>query len=141
MRTLGSTAKYDTRASGGSLEADRFQGSKKIHHGATEDTEKTRKKIARIIKTSNYHNGRDFYTNTLALGIAQIANAFHPREVIVRLSDFKTNEYRHLLGGDEFEPYEQNPMLGWRGAARYYDPKFQAAFAMECKALKKCAIN
>lgn len=98
---------------------------------------KTKRKIKKIIAQTHHKSGRDFYINTLACGIAQIANAFHPREVIVRLSDFKTNEYQHLLGGDEFEPYEQNPMLGWRGAVRYYDARFIDAFAMECKALKK----
>jgi len=69
--------------------------------------------------------------------VAQIGAAFWPNQVIVRFSDFKTNEYRQLIGGELFEPQEANPMLGWRGASRYYDPKFQPAFEMECKAIKK----
>jgi len=73
----------------------------------------------------------------LALGIAKIAATFHPHPVIIRFSDFKTNEYRTLLGGDLYEPHEENPMLGWRGASRYYDPKFKDAFALECMAMKK----
>ena len=63
-----------------------------------------------------------------SFGIARIAAAFYPREVIVRFSDFKSNEYRRLLGGEFFEPKEENPMLGWRGASRYYDEKFKPAF-------------
>jgi pyruvate,water dikinase len=78
-----------------------------------------------------------FYIDNLAYGIAKIAAAFHPRPVIVRFSDFKTNEYRALVGGELYEPYEENPMLGWRGASRYYDPKFKPAFKLECVAMKK----
>jgi pyruvate,water dikinase len=73
----------------------------------------------------------------LALGIAKIAATFYPHLVIIRFSDFKTNEYRTLLGGDLYEPHEENPMLGWRGASRYYDPKFKDAFALECLAMKR----
>lgn len=80
-------------------------------------------------------NVAEFYTSTLAQGIAMIAAAFYPRKVIVRLSDFKTNEYRNLLGGAFFEPVEQNPMIGFRGAIRYYNPTFKDAFALECAAL------
>ncbi len=76
------------------------------------------------------------YINTLAMGIGKIAAAFYPRPVIVRLSDFKTNEYATLKGGEKFEPKEENPMIGWRGASRYYDPGFVEAFELECKALK-----
>ncbi|MCX6814792.1 MAG: phosphoenolpyruvate synthase [Candidatus Aenigmarchaeota archaeon] len=76
------------------------------------------------------------YINTLAMGIGKIAAAFYPRPVIVRLSDFKTNEYASLKGGAKFEPKEENPMIGWRGASRYYDPGFVEAFELECKALK-----
>lgn len=79
----------------------------------------------------------DFYVDNLAYGIAQIGAAFYPKPVIVRFSDFKTNEYRTLLGGEFYEPEEENPMIGWRGASRYYDPKFKAAFALECQAFKK----
>jgi pyruvate,water dikinase len=73
----------------------------------------------------------------LAEGISQIAAAFYPKPVIVRLSDLKTNEYAALVGGELFEPEESNPMLGWRGASRYYDEKFKPAFEMECKAIKR----
>ncbi|MFH1630672.1 MAG: phosphoenolpyruvate synthase [Candidatus Aenigmatarchaeota archaeon] len=77
------------------------------------------------------------YIDRLAEGIAKIAAAFYPRPVVVRLSDFKSNEYRGLKGGKEFEPEEENPMIGWRGASRYTNPIFQPAFRLECKALKK----
>ncbi|MEK7585402.1 MAG: phosphoenolpyruvate synthase [Patescibacteria group bacterium] len=78
-----------------------------------------------------------FYVDKLAYGIGKIAAAFHPRPIIVRFSDFKTNEYRTLLGGEAYEPAEENPMIGWRGASRYYDPKFREAFALECRAVKQ----
>jgi pyruvate,water dikinase len=73
----------------------------------------------------------------LAEGVAKIAAGFYPRDVVVRLSDFKTNEYRGLKGGEEFEPSEGNPMIGWRGASRYINPIFEPAFRLECKAIKK----
>jgi pyruvate,water dikinase len=79
----------------------------------------------------------DYYVDNLAYGIAKIGAAFSPRPVIVRFSDFKTNEYSTLLGGEAYEPKEENPMLGWRGASRYYDPKFKDAFILECRALVK----
>jgi pyruvate,water dikinase len=78
-----------------------------------------------------------FYVDKLAFGIARIGAAFFPRPVIVRFSDFKTNEYRTLIGGEMYEPKEENPMIGWRGASRYYDPKFAPAFKLEVKAFKK----
>src|SRR3989338_1917644 len=78
-----------------------------------------------------------FYVDNLAYGIAKIALAFYPKPVIVRFSDFKTNEYRTLLGGESYEPKEENPMIGWRGASRYYDPKFKEAFKLEVLAIKK----
>ncbi len=80
---------------------------------------------------------RAFYVDKLAEGIATIAAAFYPRPVIVRLSDFKSNEYRKLIGGTRYEPDEENPMLGFRGASRYISGEFQDAFAMECEALKR----
>jgi pyruvate,water dikinase len=84
------------------------------------------------------HTSRtDFYIEKLMYGIAIIASAFYPHEVILRFSDFKTNEYASLLGGKDFEPEEENPMVGWRGASRYYDPNFESAFALECKAVKR----
>ena len=96
---------------------------------------KVLKEIDRL--TPLYKNKAQFYVDELALGIAKIAATFAPHDVIIRFSDFKTNEYRTLLGGELYEPQEENPMLGWRGASRYYDPKFKDAFALECQAMKK----
>jgi len=79
----------------------------------------------------------ELFVDKLAMGIAKIAASFYPRPVIVRLSDFKTNEYANLEGGKEWEHEENNPLMGWRGASRYYDPRFLPAFRLECKALKK----
>ena len=79
----------------------------------------------------------DYFVDRLALGIARIATPYHPHPVIVRLSDFKTNEYAHLLGGRAFEPVEENPMLGFRGASRYYDERYREGFALECRALRR----
>ncbi|MCU0541356.1 MAG: phosphoenolpyruvate synthase [Oscillatoriaceae cyanobacterium Prado104] len=87
--------------------------------------------------TALYEHKPDFFTDKLAWGIGTIAAAFYPNPVIVRLSDFKSNEYANLLGGRQFEPKEENPMIGWRGASRYYDPNYRDAFALECKALKR----
>jgi pyruvate,water dikinase len=78
-----------------------------------------------------------FFINKLARGIGMIAAGFYPKDVIVRLSDFKSNEYANLIGGQLYEPVESNPMIGWRGASRYYDEKFKEAFGLECKALLK----
>ncbi|AEW00138.1 phosphoenolpyruvate synthase [Niastella koreensis] len=79
----------------------------------------------------------DFFISKLSFGIAKIASAFYPNKVIVRFSDFKSNEYFNLLGGKYFEPQEENPMIGWRGASRYYSDDYKAAFELECKAIKK----
>jgi pyruvate, water dikinase len=87
--------------------------------------------------TRGYENKVDFFVERLAQGVAMIAAAFYPKEVIVRLSDFKTNEYARLVGGERFEPREENPMLGFRGASRYYDPRYAEGFALECRALRK----
>lgn len=87
--------------------------------------------------TRGFKNGEDFFINKLAYGIAKIAAAFNPHKVIVRFSDFKSNEYFNLLGGSHFEPKEENPMIGWRGASRYYAPEYKEAFALEVKAIKK----
>lgn len=97
------------------------------------------KKLVKEIdaKTFGYDDKQQFYVDKLAYGIAKIGAAFYPKKVIVRFSDFKTNEYRTLVGGDRYEPKEENPMIGWRGASRYYHPLFAAAFALECKAMKK----
>ena len=86
--------------------------------------------------TTVYSDKKQFFVETLAQGIAMIAAAFYPRPVIVRLSDFKTNEYRNLMGGSFFEPVEENPMIGFRGACRYYHELYKEAFALECAALK-----
>ncbi len=86
--------------------------------------------------TQRYQDKPQFFVDKLARGIATIAAAFYPKPVIVRMSDFKSNEYANLLGGSQFEPKEDNPMLGWRGASRYYDPKYREAFALECAAMK-----
>jgi pyruvate,water dikinase len=84
-----------------------------------------------------YGTPQDFFVETLALGIAKIAAAYHPAPVIVRLSDFKSNEYAHLLGGESFERTEENPMIGLRGASRYYHERYREGFALECRALKR----
>lgn len=94
-----------------------------------------KKQIAEI--TKGYTDRKQFFIDKLAQGIAKIAAAFYPKEVIVRLSDFKSNEYANLIGGTYFEPEEGNPMIGYRGASRYSNPEFQEAFKMECKALIK----
>jgi pyruvate,water dikinase len=94
-------------------------------------------RIAIAKKIVGWNNPVDFYVDNLAYGIAKIGAAFAPRPVIVRFSDFKTNEYATLLGGEAYEPEEENPMLGWRGASRYYDPKFKDAFVLECRAFVK----
>lgn len=96
---------------------------------------KAKAEIAKI--TDGYTDKKQYYIDRLAEGVAIIAAAFHPKDVIVRLSDFKSNEYANLIGGREFEPVESNPMIGWRGASRYYDPRYEAAFALECLAFKK----
>jgi len=87
--------------------------------------------------TLGYKNKPDYFVEKLSQGVGKIAAAFYPKEVIVRLSDFKTNEYAGLIGGKEFEPSEENPMIGFRGASRYYDDRYRQGFALECKALKK----
>ena len=88
-------------------------------------------------KSIGYKDKTQFYVDKLAYGIAKIATAFYPKPVIVRFSDFKTNEYRTLIGGELYEPSEENPMIGWRGASRYYHPNFAPAFILELKAIKK----
>lgn len=87
--------------------------------------------------TKGYPEKTDYFVDGLARGLSQIAAVAYPRPVIVRMSDFKTNEYAELLGGREFEPHEENPMIGFRGASRYYSPRYEAGFALECKAIHK----
>ena len=99
-------------------------------------------KIAEVIqkiddKSAAYADKRTFFIDTLAQGISKIAAAFYPNDVIVRMSDFKTNEYANLIGGFLYEPEEHNPMIGWRGASRYYDEKYKPAYGLECEAIKK----
>jgi len=104
-----------------------------LHPELIKDTQ-----ISNTIKnlTAGYASGSQFFVDRLAQGIGMLAAAFYPRPVIVRLSDFKSNEYRNLIGGIYFESEEENPMLGFRGASRYYHERYREAFALECAALK-----
>lgn len=94
------------------------------------------RRLIRVL-TQGYNEPADFFVETLARDIARLASVFYPHPAIVRMSDFKTNEYAHLVGGKAFEPQEENPMLGFRGASRYYDERYRDGFALECKALKR----
>ncbi len=105
-----------------------------LEYDSLED-ESVKKQIDEL--TAGYHNKVEYYVDKLAYGIAIIAAAFYPNEVLLRFSDFKSNEYAGLIGGKYFEPHEENPMIGWRGASRYTDPKFVHAFALECQAVRK----
>lgn len=105
-----------------------------IHFDELED-ELAKYKIAEL--TAEYEHKPQFFVDKLAQGIGAIAAAFYPKPVIVRLSDFKSNEYANLLGGKQFEPKEENPMIGWRGASRYYDERYREGFALECRAMKQ----
>ncbi|MBS1932651.1 MAG: phosphoenolpyruvate synthase [Bacteroidetes bacterium] len=87
--------------------------------------------------THHYPDKEKYFVDKLAQGVATIAAAFYPKDVIVRMSDFKTNEYANLIGGLEFEPHEENPMLGFRGASRYYNERYKEGFRLECKAIKQ----
>lgn len=97
--------------------------------------EKLKKRIESL--TIGYDDKSKFFIDKLAEGVAVLAAAFYPKDVILRFSDFKTNEYANLIGGRDYEPLEHNPMIGWRGASRYYSPEYQEAFVLECKAIKK----
>ncbi|TKS62335.1 MAG: phosphoenolpyruvate synthase [Nitrospira sp.] len=99
------------------------------------DDQTLKTEIGRI--TAGYKDKPQFFVDKLAQGVAMIAAAFYPKDVIVRLSDFKSNEYADLLGGRAYEPKEENPMLGFRGASRYYDPRYREGFALECLAMKQ----
>ena len=112
----------------------------KIHplalvHPERVEEEKAREEIARL--TAGYADKPLYFVDKLAEGAAMIAAAFYPKDVILRLSDFKTNEYANLIGGAPFEPREENPMIGFRGASRYYHPRYQEGFALECRAVRK----
>jgi pyruvate,water dikinase len=105
-----------------------------LHHQNLND-----KELSAMIrkKLRGFANEEDFFVQKLAFGIARIAAAFYPNKVIVRFSDFKSNEYANLAGGTYFEPKEENPMIGWRGASRYYSAAYRSAFGLECKAIRK----
>jgi len=105
-----------------------------IHYKDLKD-ELARYKLADL--THLYDDKPEYFVDKLAQGVGAIAAAFYPKPVIVRMSDFKSNEYANLLGGKEFEPKEENPMIGWRGASRYYDEKYAEGYALECKAMKR----
>lgn len=105
-----------------------------LKHKRLKDEELTEK--IRVL-TRGFKTEETFFVKRLSYGIAKIASAFYPKQVIVRLSDFKSNEYYNLLGGSYFEPTEENPMIGWRGASRYYSQEYEYAFGMECKAIKR----
>ena len=112
----------------------------KVHPMALLQPERVADPLERVAidqLTAGYVSPAAYYVDLLAQGMARIAAAFYPRPVILRFSDFKSNEYAKLLGGAAFEPSEENPMLGWRGASRYYAPAFRDAFALECQALKR----
>ena len=111
----------------------------KIHPNALIDYPNLPQEIKEKIDelTKGYEDKKQYYIDKLAEGIAKIGVAFWPNEVIVRFSDFKTNEYRNLIGGEIYEPKEENPMIGWRGASRYYHPNFRKAFELEVLAIKK----
>jgi pyruvate, water dikinase len=111
----------------------------KIHPNALIDYPLTSLRVNKQIDalTAGYADKKQYYVDKLAEGIAKIGAAFWPHDAIIRFSDFKTNEYLQLLGGELYEPKEQNPMLGWRGASRYYDKRFKEAFGLECLAVKK----
>lgn len=105
-----------------------------LHHFEKITDPKTREIIES--KTHHYADKRDYFIHRLAEATAMIAAAFYPKDVIVRMSDFKSNEYANLIGGKQFEPQEENPMIGFRGASRYYHPLYREGFEMECKAMK-----
>ena len=113
-----------------------------IHYEELKAKAKTDSNIAQIVnqideKTKGYPDKITYFVERLARGVGRIAAGFYPNDVIVRLSDFKTNEYANLIGGSLYEPQESNPMIGWRGASRYYDETFKPAFGLECKAILK----
>ncbi|WKZ67068.1 MAG: phosphoenolpyruvate synthase [Flavobacteriales bacterium] len=105
-----------------------------VRYDALEDAA-AKAEIARI--TRHYPDKRQYFIDQLAQAVGTIAAAFHPHDVIVRMSDFKTNEYANLIGGRTFEPEEENPMLGFRGASRYYNERYREGFALECAAMKR----
>lgn len=105
-----------------------------VHFNRLRD-EEVRREIEAL--TQGYADKTEYFVDHLSRALARLAAALHPRPVIVRTSDFKTNEYANLIGGTEFEPHEENPMLGFRGASRYYSPRYRAGFALECQAISR----
>jgi pyruvate,water dikinase len=117
-----------------------INGAIKIHPMAlvnfsTLKDDEAKKHIAEI--TYQYYDKREYFIDKLAQAVGTIAAAFYPKDVIVRMSDFKTNEYANLIGGKEFEPEEENPMIGFRGASRYYNDRYREGFKLECEAMKR----
>jgi pyruvate,water dikinase len=112
----------------------------KVHPMALVNFDQIREEPARaaiVELTRGYSDRTEYFVEKLARGLARLAASYYPKPVIIRTSDFKTNEYAHLLGGASFEPHEENPMIGFRGASRYYSPRYQQGFALECRALKR----
>jgi len=109
-----------------------------VHFDGLEDKD-AKRVIAEL--TQGYADKTEYFVDRLARGLARIAAAHHPKPVIVRMSDFKTNEYANLIGGASFEPKEENPMLGFRGASRYYSPRYREGFALECHAIRRLREN
>ena len=105
-----------------------------VHYSTLKD-EDAKRTIAEL--TRGYDDKTEYFVDRLTRGLARIAAAHYPKPVIVRMSDFKTNEYANLIGGNEFEPKEENPMLGFRGASRYYSPRYQAGFELECRSIRR----
>ena len=105
-----------------------------LHYNSLKD-KKAKKEIEKLAYA--YKNKSDYFVDKLSQGVAMIAAAFYPKDVIIRMSDFKSNEYANLIGGHGFEPKEENPMIGWRGASRYYTGSYREAFGLECVAMKK----
>lgn len=110
-----------------------------VHPRALLEFDQQTPELQREIKAlmQGFDDPVEFYVGRLTEGIATLAAAFAPKRVIVRLSDFKSNEYANLVGGERYEPEEENPMLGFRGAGRYVSPDFKACFALECEAVKR----
>jgi pyruvate,water dikinase len=105
-----------------------------IHYDDLEDQD-AKRQIAEL--TKGYDDKSEYFVDKLSRGLARLAAAVHPKPAIVRMSDFKTNEYAGLIGGAQFEPDEENPMIGFRGASRYYSPRYREGFALECKAIER----
>jgi pyruvate,water dikinase len=106
-----------------------------LAHPERIDDPNIRRAIAQL--TRDYDSGEEYFVDRLAAGVGALCSAYHPNKTILRLSDFKTNEYAKLLGGTPFEPVEENPMIGWRGASRYYHPGYRDGFALECRAIRR----